>query len=202
MKIRESDLHGSEGSIDLLSLKETNVHLMNMNRRSCSMFSKWRKKSNNDQIVEVSTPVTGNSVSLSQVPDEAFAAGHMGKGVAVEPTEGKLVAPFDGKIIHVIKSNHAIMVEHPTGLQFLFHIGINTVSLKGEGFTSHVAVGDDVKKGQLLIEFDIEKIQSEGYSVITPIIVTNLDEVASNIESFNGPVQAGSDVILKVILKS
>ncbi|MNW52070.1 Glucose-specific phosphotransferase enzyme IIA component [compost metagenome] len=166
------------------------------------MFSKWRKKSKNEPIVEISAPVTGNSVALALVPDEAFAGGHMGQGVAIEPTEGRLLAPFDGKVIHVIKSNHAIMLEHASGLQFLFHIGINTVDLKGEGFISHVTVGDSVKKGQLLIEFDIDKIQSKGYSVVTPIIVTNMEEVATGLESIKGPVHAGDDAVLNIVLKS
>ncbi len=166
------------------------------------MFSKWRKKSAENQVVEVVAPVTGRAVPLTEVPDEAFAGGHMGQGVAIEPTEGKLIAPFDGTVVHVIKSNHAVMVENAEGLQFLFHIGINTVSLKGEGFTSHVTTGDAVKAGQILIEFDIAKIKEAGYPVITPIIVTNADEVASDLEKIIGPVTAGRDVILKAVLKS
>lgn len=166
------------------------------------MFSKWKKKTNESNIIEIFSPVTGESLSLTQVPDEAFAGGHMGRGVAIEPTIGKLIAPFNGTVAHIIKSNHAIMLEHPSGLQFLFHIGVNTVSLKGEGFISHVATGDKVKVGQVLIEFDIERIKSEGYPVITPIIVTNADDVTSNLELFSGPVQAGSTVILKAVIKS
>ncbi|MDQ0088625.1 PTS system glucose-specific IIA component [Paenibacillus anaericanus] len=166
------------------------------------MFSKWRKKSTESQVVDIYSPVTGNAVPLANVPDEAFAGGHMGKGVAIEPLVGQLIAPFDGTVAHVIKSNHAVMLEHASGLQFLFHIGINTVSLKGDGFTSHISTGDKVKAGQVLIEFDIEKIKGAGYPIITPIIVTNADEVTSSIELFNGPVKAGSDVILKAVIKS
>lgn len=166
------------------------------------MFNKWKNKTNESNVIEIHSPVTGESVSLTQVPDEAFAGGHMGRGVAIKPTIGKLIAPFDGTVAHIIKSNHAIMVEHPSGLQFLFHIGVNTVSMKGEGFISHVATGDTVKTGQVLIEFDIEKIKSAGYPVITPIIVTNADDATSNLELFTGPVQAGSTVILKAVIKS
>ncbi|GAF07798.1 PTS system [Paenibacillus pini JCM 16418] len=121
------------------------------------MFSKWKSKKN--QPIEILSPVTGEAVSLEKVPDEAFAGGHMGKGIAIEPTEGKLIAPFDGTVAHVIKSNHAVIIEDSNGLQFLFHIGINTVGLKGVGFTSHIATGDQVKAGQTLIEFDIEAIK-------------------------------------------
>ncbi|RCX17061.1 PTS system glucose-specific IIA component [Fontibacillus phaseoli] len=166
------------------------------------MFSKWRKKSAENQVVDMVAPVTGRAVSLKEVPDEAFAGGHMGQGIAIEPTEGKLIAPFDGTVVHVIKSSHAVMVENASGMQFLFHIGINTVSLKGEGFTCHVTTGDAVKAGQILIEFDIAKIKEAGYPVITPIIVTNADEVASDLEKITGPVTAGRDVILKAVLKS
>jgi len=166
------------------------------------MFSKWRKKSTESKQVEILAPVTGKAVPLTEVPDEAFAAGHMGKGIAIEPTEGKLISPFEGTVVHVIKSNHAIMLEDALGLQFLFHIGINTVSLKGEGFTSHVNVGDKVKAGQLLIEFDIAKIVSSGYPTITPIIVTNADEVTESLEGLSGSVTAGQDVILKAVMKS
>ncbi|MGG6314221.1 PTS sugar transporter subunit IIA [Paenibacillus macerans] len=165
------------------------------------MFSKWRKKSTENQTVEIHSPLSGEAVPLAQVPDEAFAGGHMGPGLAIEPSAGKLVAPFDGKVVHVIKSSHAVMMEHPSGLQFLFHIGINTVSLKGEGFISHIAAGDKVKAGQLMIEFDIEKIREAGYPVISPIIVTNAGEVTSNLETLNGPVTAGGSVILKAVLK-
>ncbi|MEF2966065.1 PTS glucose transporter subunit IIA [Paenibacillus sp. M1] len=166
------------------------------------MFSKWRKKSAESKVVEVVAPITGRSVALAEVPDEAFAAGHMGQGIAIEPEEGKLISPFDGTVIHVIKSSHAVMVENEEGLQFLFHIGINTVSLKGDGFKSHVAVGQKVKAGQVLIDFDIAKIKQAGYPVITPIIVTNADEVADSLEKITGPVMAGRDVILKAVLKS
>ncbi|WP_213618826.1 PTS glucose transporter subunit IIA [Paenibacillus sp. J22TS3] len=166
------------------------------------MFSKWRKKHTEQQVLEILAPVTGTAVTLESVPDEAFAGGHMGKGIAIEPTEGKLIAPFDGTIAHVIKSKHAVMMEHSTGLQFLFHIGVNTVSLKGEGFISHIQTGDAVKAGQTLIEFDIEKIKEAGYPVVTPVIVTNADELTDTLENNLGPVQAGRDVVLKAILKA
>lgn len=166
------------------------------------MFSKWRKKSIEPSTLEILAPLTGKAVPLSEVPDEAFAAGHMGKGIAIEPLEGKLIAPFEGKIIHIIKSNHAVMIEHTEGIQFLFHIGINTVSLKGEGFTPHVSVGDKVKAGQLLIEFDIEQIKAAGYHVITPIVVTNADERVSSLKAHEGSVSAGRDHIFSAVLKS
>ncbi|RUT29839.1 PTS glucose transporter subunit IIA [Paenibacillus zeisoli] len=166
------------------------------------MFSKWRKKSTEQKKVEIYAPVTGEAVALSAVPDEAFAGGFMGKGMAIEPSEGKLTAPFDGTAIHVIKSKHAVILEHSSGLQLLFHIGINTVSLRGEGFISHVQTGDTVKAGQTLIEFDIPKIKEAGYPVITSVIATNAEELTEDIETNLGPVQSGRDVILTAIFKA
>lgn len=166
------------------------------------MFSKWRKKSAEKEAVQIYAPLTGEAVALSTVPDEAFAQGHMGPGIAIEPVEGRLIAPFDGVIAHIIKSNHAVMMEHPSGLQFLFHIGVDTVSLKGEGFTSHVAAGDRVKAGQVLIEFDMDHIRAAGYPVITPIILTNAGEIAAELNWNEGTVVAGSSVILQAALKN
>ncbi|MBX4147666.1 PTS sugar transporter subunit IIA [Paenibacillus lautus] len=165
------------------------------------MFDRWKKKKTATAI-QLTAPLSGKAVPLSQVPDEAFAAGHMGKGIAIEPSEGKLIAPFDGTVAHVIKSKHAVMLEDPaTGLQYLFHIGINTVGLKGEGFTSHVQAGDQVKSGQTLIEFDMAAIQAAGYPTITPIIVTNADEVASKVDGQIGSVVIGQDPVMTIELK-
>jgi PTS system glucose-specific IIA component len=122
----------------------------------------------------------------------------MGKGIAIEPTEGKLIAPFDGKIAHVVKSSHAVILEHPSGLQLLLHIGIDTVSLKGSGFTSRIANGEEVKAGQTLIEFDLEAIRAAGYRTITPVIVTSTGETAPEVECHYGPVKAGKNNILTV----
>ena len=163
------------------------------------MFLK-RKNKNIVRQLEFKSPLNGTAVPLSTVPDEAFASGMMGKGLAIEPTMGQLVAPFDATVAHVIKSKHAIMLEHESGLQFLLHIGINTVSLKGEGFVCHVATGDQVKEGQVLIDFDMNAIQTAGYSCITAIIVTNADEKLSSLETASGPVQAGKDIILTAVL--
>lgn len=165
------------------------------------MFERWKKKKTATAI-QLKAPVSGTAVPLSQVPDEAFAAGHMGQGIAIEPSSGKLIAPFDGTVAHVIKSKHAVMLEDPaTGLQYLFHIGINTVGLKGEGYTSHVNAGDQVKTGQTLIEFDIEAIRNAGYPTVTPIIVTNADELASKVEGHTGQVASGQDAVLSIELK-
>ncbi|PQP89452.1 MULTISPECIES: PTS glucose transporter subunit IIA [Paenibacillus] len=164
------------------------------------MFSKWKSKK--QQTLEITSPLTGTAVPLDQVPDEAFAGGHMGKGLAIEPADGKLIAPFDGVVAHVIKSKHAVIVEQENGLQFLFHIGINTVGLKGSGFTSHVNTGDKVKAGQTLIEFDIEAIRAAGLPTVTPVIITNSEDKVEQMETKLGAVTAGQTEILSVTLKS
>lgn len=101
------------------------------------MIWKWKnnKSAKTSETISVASPLTGTCVSLEEVPDEAFAQGLMGPGVAMIPQEGRLVAPIDGTVVHLIKSHHAVMIEHASGLQLLLHIGMNTVSLKGQGFT-------------------------------------------------------------------
>lgn len=165
------------------------------------MFSKWRSKKEEQrtvQFIEINAPLSGQAVDLSQVPDDTFAGGHMGSGIAIEPAEGKLYAPFDGKIAHIVKSGHALIIEHASGLQLLLHIGIDTVSLKGSGFQSHTATGDHVKAGQLLIEFDLEAIRAAGLATISPVIVTSMEETPPAVECLHGQVKAGKDLILKV----
>ncbi|MHA0855318.1 PTS sugar transporter subunit IIA [Paenibacillus sp. CMAA1364] len=150
-------------------------------------------------MTEIYSPISGQVMPLTAVPDEAFAGKHMGDGIAIQPTDGKVIAPFDGKVTHLIHTNHAIVVEHPSGVQLLIHIGINTVALKGEAFTAHVSTGDSFKAGDLLIEFDIDAITKGGYPTITPVVVANEDEVKRLEHAISsGHVTAGTGCILKV----
>ncbi|WP_028589254.1 PTS sugar transporter subunit IIA [Paenibacillus massiliensis] len=141
----------------------------------------WLKGKKKLEQLEVMSPITGKLLSLKKVPDPAFAQGHMGQGVGIEPTEGKVYAPFDGRVAHLMeKSKHAVIVEHESGAQVLIHVGVDTVALKGNGFTAHVQSGDPITAGQLLLEFDIQEIQAAGYSVVSPVIVPDgLDSVES-----------------------
>lgn len=155
------------------------------------------------EVLEVVAPLTGKVVPLGQVPDEAFAQKAMGEGIAIEPTEGKVVAPFDGKVAHLIeKSKHAVILEHASGAQVLIHIGVNTVSLKGEGFKAHVSTGDVVKAGQLLIEFDIKAIEAAGYPVVTPVLIPDGVDAIKSVEPLEnaGSVTAMSETVLRVHL--
>ncbi|SEL02668.1 PTS system beta-glucoside-specific IIA component, Glc family /PTS system beta-glucoside-specific IIB component, Glc family /PTS system beta-glucoside-specific IIC component, Glc family [Carnobacterium iners] len=121
----------------------------------------------------IESPLKGSVVTLSDVQDEAFSSGAMGKGIAIDPVEGKLVSPVSGEITMIFPTSHAVGITSDEGTEILIHIGMDTVKMNEEGFIPHVKQGDRVIKGQLLIEFDIFKIQDAGYSVITPIVITN-----------------------------
>ncbi|MGG4219127.1 PTS system trehalose-specific EIIBC component [Paenibacillus jamilae] len=154
-------------------------------------------------VLEVKTPVPGHVVPLEQVPDPAFAERQMGQGIAVEPRDGRILAPFSGKVIHImVKSKHALILEHPTGVQILLHVGINTVSLKGEGFTMHVETGQTVEQGQLLMEFDRELIQKSGYPIITPVIVPDGQSMIESVEELPGEANDLQYVLMRIHLNS
>jgi PTS system trehalose-specific IIC component len=154
-------------------------------------------------VLEVRTPVRGRVVPLEQVPDPAFAERQMGQGIAVEPKDGKILAPFSGQVIHImVKSKHALILEHPTGVQILVHVGINTVSLKGEGFTMHVETGQTVKQGQLLMGFDRELIQKSGYPIITPVIVPDGQSMIESVEELPGEAEDLQYTLMRIHLNS
>ncbi|PRO65615.1 glucose-specific PTS transporter subunit IIBC [Alkalicoccus urumqiensis] len=125
--------------------------------------------------ITVSMPLQGELKPLSDVPDDTFAQKMMGDGFAIEPSEGLVVSPVDGKVVQLFHTKHAIGLEAEDGTEILIHIGIDTVNLNGEGFTAFVDQGDTVNIGDKLIEFDLDKIQSEAKSAITPVIFTNLE---------------------------
>ncbi len=124
----------------------------------------------------VFSPFKGKVMPLSEIEDAAFASGALGQGVAVEPAEGKCFAPVSGKVTALFPTNHAIGITSESGAEILIHIGMDTVQLDGKYFSSKVAQGDRVEKGQLLIEFEPEKIKEAGYIVTTPVVVTNFQQ--------------------------
>lgn len=146
----------------------------------------------------VESPVKGNVMALENVKDEVFSTGAMGKGIAVEPVEGKVYAPADGEITTFFPTGHAIGILTDTGAEILIHVGMDTVEMKGRGFTPKAKQGDRVKKGDLLLEFDMEKIKAEGHPVTTPIIITNTDDYADIIPTDASAVAVG-DEILKLL---
>ncbi|MFE3577002.1 beta-glucoside-specific PTS transporter subunit IIABC [Lysinibacillus sp. NPDC059133] len=123
----------------------------------------------------IASPLTGEVMSVSDLKDAAFASGALGKGVAIEPVEGKLFSPTSGTVSALFPTNHAIGITTDQGVEILIHLGMNTVQLDGKYFTAHTALGTRVEKGQLLIEFEIASIKAAGYVVTTPIVVTNSD---------------------------
>jgi PTS system beta-glucosides-specific IIC component len=126
---------------------------------------------------EIEAPVPGKVVALSEVLDATFAEGLLGNGIAVEPSEGKVYAPFDGTAETVFETLHALGLKADNGVTVLIHVGLETVGLGGAPFKAHIKQGEHFKKGQLLLEFDMDQIKAAGLPTITPVIVTNEDEV-------------------------
>ncbi len=145
--------------------------------------------------VVVASPISGKVLPLSEVKDEAFSSGVMGKGMAIEPTEGKVFAPANGKIMAFFPTGHAIGMTTEDGAELLIHIGMDTVRLEGKYFSAKAKEGDTVKKGQLLLEFDKAAIEKEGYSLVTPVIVTNMDQYNDVIPTDASEVKAGDTAI-------
>lgn len=128
------------------------------------------------QDEELVSPLSGKVLALSEIEDAAFSSGALGHGVAIEPSEGKLLAPVSGTVSALFPTNHAIGITTDSGAEILMHIGMDTVQLEGKYFTAHTTQGEYVKKGQLLIEFDIEQIKKAGKPLTTPVVVTNHKE--------------------------
>lgn len=146
----------------------------------------------------VFAPVKGEIAPLKESADEAFACEALGKGIVIKATEGRVVAPFDGVVRTLFPTKHAIGIVSDNGCEILIHVGYNTVQLQGKYFESFVEQGAVVKKGDLIVSFDIEQIKKEGYSVETPIVITNTDNYLDIIETRNKSVEAGEE-LLKVI---
>ena len=145
----------------------------------------------------LSACLNGTVVPLADVKDEAFASGALGDGIAIEPTDGELVAPADGEISSTFETHHAVGMTTVDGAELLMHIGIDTVKLGGKHFTYLVNEGDKVKKGQPLIRFELEAIKAEGYPVTTPLIVCNTDDYAAVAAKASGAVKQG-DALLEL----
>ncbi|MDR1702820.1 MAG: PTS glucose transporter subunit IIA [Sporomusaceae bacterium] len=147
--------------------------------------------------VSLSVPLAGKVIELEQVPDEVFARKIMGDGIAVEPDGCEVVAPCAGEIILVAETKHAVALKTDGGLEILIHIGLDTVELAGEGFLAHVHSGDKVQQGAKLITFDQEFLVSRGKSLVTPLVITNMEKVKQMEKNF---LPSGGEV-LKIILK-
>lgn len=145
-------------------------------------------------------PANGNYVEIEAVPDPTFSKKMMGEGVAIDPSEGKVVAPVDGEILQVFPTKHAVGIKGKTGVEILIHIGLETVSMNGEGFETHVKQGEKVNAGQTLVTFDLNLIKEKAASTVTPIVITNGD--GYELEKLSATTtQAGTTELMKVKVK-
>lgn len=148
--------------------------------------------------LEIASPIKGRVLKLESVKDAAFASGVLGKGAAVLPEEGKVYAPASGIVSALFPTLHALGIETDDGVQILIHIGLDTVQLNGEGFEAMIKQGDRIEKGQLLITFDKEFIESKGYCIETPVLVSNSDDFLDVVETSEEYADAG-DLLLNVL---
>ncbi|WP_078553732.1 PTS sugar transporter subunit IIA [Bacillus alkalicellulosilyticus] len=147
-------------------------------------------------------PLTGEVKELEEVPDPVFSQKMMGDGFAIVPSEGFVVSPVEGKIIQFFHTKHAVGIQSKTGLEILIHVGLETVSMNGEGFTAHVKEGDKVRVGDTLITFDLDLISKKAKSTITPVVITNSDSVESIERETESQAEKGKTALLQTEMKA
>ena len=147
------------------------------------------------RFLKIGAPLKGEVVLCAEVKDRVFAEEMLGKGIAIKPSEGKVYAPFDGEVGTVFETKHAISLISKTGIEVLIHVGIDTVKLNGEHYKAHVVSGQKIKKRELLLDFDIEKIENAGYDLITPVIVCNTEDYKEIIRKTGKQVMPGDTVM-------
>ena len=142
-------------------------------------------------------PIAGKAVAITEVPDPTFAEGMLGNGIAIEPTDGKVYAPCDATVDMMFDTGHAVSMTTESGVEILVHVGLETVGLEGKPFTVHVKDGDKVKKGQLLLEADLEAIKAAGLPIITPMVICNTDDYAT-FNTHVGKAVTNADVVIEL----
>ena len=157
------------------------------------LFSKNEKLNNN----HLYAPLAGKAVAISEVPDPTFAEGMLGNGIAIIPSDGKVYAPCDAKVDMMFSTGHAVSLVSDSGAEILIHVGLETVGLEGKPFKVHVNSGDTVKKGDLLMEADLEMIQAAGLPIITPVVVCNSDAY-TKFDTAVGADVTNADVVIKL----
>jgi len=160
------------------------------------------KKEETPTEISVYSPINGKLLSLEEVPDPVFSQKMMGDGLAIEPTDGKVVSPIDGEVIQVFPTKHAIGLKAKNGAEILIHIGLETVSMQGEGFETHISEGSKVKVGDPLVTFDLALVGEKAKSIITPVIITNGDDLGAISKKSLADTTAGKDIILDVATKA
>lgn len=159
----------------------------------CIMFGKLKNLFSQPGIT-IASPVSGTVVPLTEVPDPTFAQGILGPGAAVQPSEGRIVAPANGTVDMMFDTGHAVSMTTSEGAELLIHVGIDTVQLEGKHYKACCKAGQQVKKGDVLIEFDPAAIKAEGYQIVTPILVCNPD--AFTVEPAASGTVAAGDALL------
>ena len=143
----------------------------------------------------IKSPISGKVIELEKVDDPVFSSGAMGKGIAIEPMDNKVYAPFNGTIEFIAETKHAIGLLSEDGVEVLIHVGMDTVKMQGRGFNVKTSVNSKIKAGDLLLEFDRNAIEKEGYSLITPVVITNADNYEDNVLCINEEVKNGREII-------
>lgn len=148
-----------------------------------------------DSNLVVDSPVEGRAISLSEVSDEVFASGAMGKGIAIYPSKGEIVAPMDATVSVLYPTMHAIGLTLDNGVEMLIHIGIDTVNLDGKFFEKHANVGDRLKKDQRIVSFDMEGIENAGYDLTTSVIITNSNNYVAIGSTKDNHIETSSNLL-------
>ncbi|MGN0413420.1 MAG: PTS glucose transporter subunit IIA [Lachnospiraceae bacterium] len=161
------------------------------------MFGFLKKGNATENIEIITAPIIGEAVESAQINDPTFAEEMLGKGIAIRPEIGKMFSPVDGTVTTVFETKHAVSFTSEKGAEVLVHVGLDTVNLKGEYYTAHVKDGDTVKKGDLILEFDMGKIREAGYDLITPIVICNTDDY-QDIETITGKSVNTGDAVMKL----
>ena len=160
------------------------------------MFGKWKRLSSSPADIHIIAPVSGVVIPLSELSDPTFAQGILGKGVAIRPDEGRVIAPADGTVELVMETGHAVSMTTEDGVELLIHIGLDTVRLCGKHYRVCCESGSWVTRGQTLVEFDPEAIRADGCDPITPVLVCNAGEYAAIRMAPEGGIHAGEPLFL------
>ncbi|WP_313133649.1 glucose PTS transporter subunit IIA [Anaerocolumna sp.] len=178
--------------------KETNQESENVPENE--RVQEWEsiKEEKSQTHISLYSPIRGTVKPLSDVNDPAFALELLGKGIAILPEDGKVYAPFNGTVVTLFSTNHAICLLSNQGVEIIIHIGLNTVTLNGKYFTTHVKTGDKVNKGELIMEYDLSRIKEIGYDTVVPIVITNSDRF-NEVNSFVNKTVSPGDEIIQII---
>ncbi|WP_248735063.1 PTS sugar transporter subunit IIA [Neobacillus rhizosphaerae] len=159
------------------------------------MFSRFKKSPTNSE--ELFAPVNGDVVEITEVPDVVFSQKMMGDGFGIIPKDGRVLSPVEGKIVQIFPTKHALGIETKSGLELLIHIGLETVTLKGEGYDVIVSEGQSVKVGDPLVNVDLQLLEEHSLEIITPVVITNFaDKVKRLHVTTEGTVSAGQAIAI------